>query len=1183
LCLLPAEATGTGGGVELNFRFENTEDGFSLYSAPATPPGPACVCFLRLPAVGTPPATLSLPEAWHDPGVFIFWQGPPAPTTQQLVEALTPYENTRGVAWIAADRLRTTFIPLNYVSPQTGQVGSANGKLPFGNVELFLPSMTGMALVEDPPQFIFTQNGITLQQDDGQGYSLAPDSGQVSLSFDPASLGGFSFTAHWDPYNLFGLFADDPQSEGRQGGELRYFYEDAGAPQGVRQQRYPVLPALAPDWPPYLAFACEMAPLAPLDGTRTRFIFQDQDLGKLAAAVGYTVSGGPVTLTPSLTALGARAGLYPAARPGADGATAAYLAPLGPFELGVPGGAAKMMCGTAGTEYLQVAHGDILEFVPSRAAHSATFGIDAAARAARLAATPATADAEPLDDTCTTSWVRLHPAGGANALRGYYAQPGASVSFSRGTLGRPMNYPAAVSSLIALLTPDAGNASVFPLVPYGGVFALADGTAQDARALASFEKQVLAPVRGSQIRGATPAQPVFATEAGMPLPGTRTSTPQGLLVQLNDAPSSFRLTSGAQAPAAGTWQSVVLARSGANYLSFDADAATGVVDARLASALMREQLFMVLNNWARFPDITRLLTVAGFNFEIAPDPGDPDARSTVLVFKYASTLSLVDLIHTPQQWAEADYFVGDGKDQRDVRDTLAAALEIANAAQKDRDDPFGDFRGLANDPGWTGMIAFNAPINGNGMPADLQMLFAGIDGQLKAHHFGVQINRIRDSVDASPVPEISESSMFGVIYHGHGEPADTPVSAPAPRDGAKPDYAFTVYELAVAMKNSAVTQFHCRVGMTIDKLFGREVRLVGARKRGDIAANTVMVTGQYQRHGDVGTVVFNAAESGQFLFNPDGDRVRVLASFSLTGASLVPVASQDAKAARQAGTTVRSRFTLEGALAFAADPFPGVKGLDLFSYGTQSAGQAAGVDLSGLAFAISCELDQNGTRVGSPQIVPELSGLRAAGNVEAQRKDALVSMLPLKLSAIMHNEQGLDAKALGAMPVHVPELMGVTVSAQDAPGSEPRSNRASYVTSKPVYALQFALPLGSLGALADAHASLDASLVVAWGPSTFTPDDDGAALFVQLPQVTAGAFGFSLQGLLKTTFGDANLGLVQTGKGPAYVLLFNNVALSALGVTLPPKVITDFILFAAPGNPGAGNIGWSLAATQTSP
>ncbi len=852
-----------------------------------------------------------------------------------------------------------------------------------------------------------------------------------------------------------------------------------------------------------------------------------------------------------------------------------------------------MMCGLAGIEFLSVVNGDVLEFVPSQPAFSASFTPTSGVRASGP-------ELPTLDATFNTSWVRFQPSG-HNALPSYYAQPNASVSYGRGTLPQKTNYPAAVSSFVSSLAPSVENGPppVFPLVPYGDVFALADGTPQDGTALTAFEKQVLVTVRGGRIRGAAPSEPVFTSESGTPLSGTRAATPQGLLVQLNDTPKPAIGRSGVAGPPAGTWKSLILARSGEQHLSFEADS-TGVVDAKLASALMREQLFLVLNDWSHFPNIQRRLTVEGFNFEVAPDPNDPDARSTVLVFKYSTTLSLAQLIDATEYWAEKDYFVGGASSVAAAQETLKKALKAADVPNPDvpfvdfpnvpnpDDDPFVDFRRLATDPTWTGLIAFNAPINGNGMPTDLQMLFAGIDGPLKAHHFGVQINRLHDSTDTTPVPEITESSLFGVIYY---QKPPTRLSAPRAVEAIEAtdppdDYAFIVEELAIAIKNSSITQFHCQVGMTINKLFGRDVILDGQGSN-DPPSNRVIVSGQYQKHGGVGTVTFHASRKGQFLFNPDGSRIRVLKSFRVSGASLVPVASHQKSTNPDVKSTVSSRFTLAGTLAFAADPFPGVEGLDLYSYGTDAtpgpdATPPEGLNLSGLSFAISFDLNASGQRVGKPKIEPDLSAVLASDNPKAQRTEALVRMLPLKLNAILHNPNGLDPKALGGMAVNIPDLMSVVVKIPTAKEDETVTSQVAYVTSKPHYALQFSLSLGTLGALADVHASLDAALIVAWGPSTYTPENDGAALFIQLPQVSAGAFGFNLQGLLKTTFGDANLGLVMAKSGPAYVLLFNNVALSVLGITLPPKVITDFILFAAAKNPAGSNLGWSLASTQAS-
>jgi hypothetical protein len=143
-----------------------------------------------------------------------------------------------------------------------------------------------------------------------------------------------------------------------------------------------------------------------------------------------------------------------------------------------------------------------------------------------------------------------------------------------------------------------------------------------------------------------------------------------------------------------------------------------------------------------------------------------------------------------------------------------------------------------------------------------------------------------------------------------------------------------------------------------------------------------------------------------------------------------------------------------------------------------------------------------------------------------------------------------------------------------------------HVVTAPQYALRFTLPLGSLGKLAESH-DVNASLILGWGPNPYAPDDDGVGLFLQLPSIGAEAFGFRLQGLVKVSFGDANLMSVDA-PGPDgtsrshYVLLLNNVALKVLGISLPPKVITDFLLFAGEDDHGTQVLGWNLAATQLS-
>ncbi|MDQ3725700.1 MAG: hypothetical protein M3335_07415, partial [Actinomycetota bacterium] len=642
---------------------------------------------------------------------------------------------------------------------------------------------------------------------------------------------------------------------------------------------------------------------------------------------------------------------------------------------------------------------------------------------------------------------------------------------------------------------------------------------------------------------------VFTDAAGEPLKG-KTATPQGFVVELND---------GSKGPA-GSWQEVQFARGGNGQTLSVPAGAGGVVDPWLSTSLVKDQLFLVLNDWSQLPALDWLLSVGGFDFRMAPREEEwaKDGGQTILVFKFAGSQSLADLIRTPGAWDLKEHFVGDEAKVTAAQAALEKALEVAEEAEKKPHDPFEHFREIATRPDWTGMLAFNCLVPGTGMPADMQMLYAGMEGALRAHHFGVELNRItRDGGNA----EIDESSLFGAIYY-LGEPKRVP---------EPPAFQFTLRELEVTIRNSAVTSFHATVLLQANELFGREVVLAPATE----PANTITLAGQYQRHGSVGTVSFGLAgpEGAAFRFALPGvtePPIRVLDEMSVSGASLVPVTTGSTPAAAEGEGTeakkITAQITLAGGLTFAASPIPGAPELDLFSFGNEG----RGIELSGFGLKVSCEIRSDGTK-GPTTIEPDLSAvvLKDPG-AAARRKEGLVSKLPLTLKGLLHEEkEGLDPTKLGALPVNVVELSG------------PRGS----VATSPQFALQFSLPLGTLGGLADAHASLEASLILGWGPSTYTPDNDGIGVFVQLPFVSAGAFGLDLQGLLKTTFGDANLARVKTGVGTSeerstYVVLFNNIAVSVLGMKFPPRVIVDFILFAGPESDGGGNLGWSLAAVE---
>ncbi|HEU5063747.1 MAG TPA: hypothetical protein VFT79_11435 [Solirubrobacterales bacterium] len=1035
------------------------------------------------------------------------------------------------------------------ISLTSSKVVGGDRNVSLANLGLLIPNGTAVDITAEGLRF--SGAGIQLQREEGggKGFDLPPEGRAVTVSLQPPATGRLRFPADWQAFELFGLCRDDLSSpEPFRGGELRYFH----GPEGDEALSYPLFKAIPSDDEGTLALDVELDPLAPFDGERTRMLFREPP-AVLGSAYGYSTAGDTVTLTP-LTEGEGRAGFHFACRPDERSRQpAVYLAPLGSFELGLESGKegeVRLMCGTSGLEYLAAATGDRLAFVPGQPAFSPDFGSKTGGESG-----------EPLlQPPYTTSWAEFAPQGLSAIKRAYFGQPDASPNYGLGVVpsqdGKSMTLPAAVASRVRGL---ADGSNPFPLALYGRALTAGGAPAPAVDALMAFENFALAPERGVRLRRSAPggemvagaaepppAPPVFSDATGAPLKGGETATPQGFVVGLNDGSGTSQQ---------GTWKEVRFARSGSGQMLTVPAGSEGVVDPWLSTSLVKDQLFMVLNDWSKLPALDWLLSVGGFDFRMAPKAEEwaKDEGQTVLVFKYATSQSLADLIRTAGAWTLKEHFVGDEAKVAATQKALEKALEVAAEAEKKPNDPFKRFREIANSSEWTGMLAFNCLVPGTGMPADMQMLYAGIEGQLRAHHFGVELNRITRGEGKA---EIAESSLFGAIYY-QGTPKETTESPP--------DFEFTLRELEVTIRNSAVTEFHATVLLRANELFGREVALAPATD----PPNTITLAGQYQRHGAVGTVTFALADPKEAAFDFSGSDlpappVRVLEAMSVNGASLVPVTTSDSVVTAEGqveAKKITAQVTLEGALSFAEAPIPGAPDLDLFSYGDP------GVGFSGFGLKVSCTIFSDGTR-GPTTIKPDLSAvvLRDLGE-GSRRAEGLVSKLPLTLKGLLHDEgAGLDPTKLGALPVNVVELAG------------PQGRTAS----SPSYALQFSLPLGTLGGLADAHASLEATLILGWGPSAYTPDDDGIGVFVQLPFISAGAFGLDLQGLLKTTFGDANLMRVETAKGPTYVVLFNNIAISVLGMKFPPRVIVDFILFAGPETKGSGNLGWSLAAAEPS-
>lgn len=942
---------------------------------------------------------------------------------------------------------------------------------------------------------------------------------------------------------------------------------------------FPMVPAVLRTTSRMRAFDVWLNPIRPLDASCTRFSVDNcgrladpgfattaEATDPLAAPYFSTPQGAPLTLhpydpgpaEPDAIAGGFAFSVGPASPDSVSGSSATlYLSPCGLYTVAPGTAPQEMMAGVFGNEFLRFTPGDCILFVAN--CPSAAPGFGPAGSAVPVL----------LNSTTTTSWLSVQPGDGG--IPAYFGQPSASSFFG---MAQGAEFLPALDVQLAAFT--ALSAS-FPLVPYGGVYlpvptdretSYPSPYAGSPDVLLGFEASVLANTRHAAL-ARSPRGPVFLPEGEVtPNPLLdRAATPQGLLFELSANGTASGLVIG-MSPA---YPPTVLSPS---YLRFDKNA-DGVLPPVLGNILTRDQLFLVMSDLPAGVDpagFENLLDLAGFHLQF--DVGI--AGGTVLVFKFNTRQSLTALAAQPSAWADAQTF---SADPAAVSARLGVLIQAASGAANA--EAFATFQAIANDPGWTGVLAFDVQVDGNGMPPDLQMLLGGIKGDLRAHHVGVQANRLQASPKQPGVPslQLTDSSLFGVISY------DAP-SAASP--AAFPDYE--VEHLLVAFSNSRITQSDVEVGVTFDILFGRPVWLrSSAQPAADSVPappNTLQILGKSQTIDGIDTVTFTTTAPIFFDFQQPGattQAVRVLDSVEVTRASLVPFSSSQANSSGP--TQVVIRLLLEGQLWFNKAPFPTPAAIDLFSYGVQDTG---GLPFSGLSVQIAFALDAaHGSMVpGSKVAALDESLVRATPDASRLRPGSLLDSLPAQFSSFVSAPAGLTAATTGASPVHILDLAG-------APGATGAAATPPYTTASPVRALEYDIHLGSLGSMSDNHAGIAAKLLLGWGPSAAAPDNDAAGLLVQLPHLGGGVAGFSLEDLLTTRFGDANLLRVELPTVPpgatmetVYALLFNNVQLSFMGYAYPPGLLVDFLVFAgAPAGTDrkSNNIAWFLGAQQAAP
>ena len=784
----------------------------------------------------------------------------------------------------------------------------------------------------------------------------------------------------------------------------------------------------------------------------------------------------------------------------------------------------------------------------------------------------------PLADTAPgvpwpvqTAW--LYPRSEPPAAAGDFSQPAEAGLFSQAG----DSFLETLALQAAALPPGASTphapAASFPAVPYAGA-----DPAVPLELARRFENRVLSSARTQVIYGLKPAGPVGLTNTYAPLvsswpaspisptgptgPARLAVTPQGLL-------SIFRED-------LSRWDEVALARTqlGTQRLSYTD------IDGTLREALLANQLFLVVS------DVAKLYQHCSTRFEVTPRVIERLRRASPVpapepVIQGAIRL-LGSVYHSRPYFAAALDSVIDGyptwKDFIALESELAELeiagwrFDLASRAWRDPDRPTilvikfadADVESLVGDLSrWTLPDVFN---EGDGSAAQgrlraiiedarrrvdtdpdlryfVETVLAGRQGGGADVWNGVLYLNAAVPAGAFP-PELAalqaglggplRAHHLGVTLSSFEVDGGTIVVSDSSLFGlivhddpgdlvyTGSPYDFKVLSLRVLFANSTISSFSSQVELLVGQLFDELSVVEGGFHGSNIVFDGTLQSGAYR---------FVSASTNRFAMTS-----HVLEEVTITRAAFLTETDLSTE-----GRTV-ARFVLDGSLTFRRlQPF------DLFGFEP--------VGFSNLL--VSMELDQDHPADRSFAFAAGEMALDAARS--RARDGSLPRRFPLQLSAMRQSEQRTDpsGRSVVAMP---PDLGFIPVETVLGPGA-----------LGPVwFGLELALSFGSPGALAP-RLGFTGALLAAWAPD---PTGANVAVGIRLPGSESGRKSLTIMGPLSLAIG--RLDLQHDGDG--FLLRLRDVALSFLGLRLPPGGHANAALFSDP-DPTAPStsLGWYAA------
>ena len=776
-----------------------------------------------------------------------------------------------------------------------------------------------------------------------------------------------------------------------------------------------------------VSFAGTFDPARPLDAARTRLAYATTPPhgSHYRAPLGYAVS-----LTPVSGGAPYPAGLAFHRRPpstqDAPGDDPFYLAPIGPFTLGVDGSTPRLACGISGYETfaLSSATGATVTFTPGHPAYAAGLVQPQPSGDGVVAGVEETGPVD-LNGRATCPYGAITPAGGATVT--YAAQPRGGALHALRSSGNASLLPYLVFLDVPAGSPGTGPGTPYPLLPYAGV------RDEDTALVERLETQVLAPTR----RDALLALPSAGAQGA---PAVTAVTPRGLLAGFGGSLAQWQtlqlasytdggepgippplqlLSLGAPLRAALLSNQLCLVVADAAELLENVDLNYWVTDAALSDleslppAERPSQAVLAALATARTPQAGRdafvamltgvlpqgwtqwegvrlqycayfELVVAGWRFRLSPTVWnvgrDPD-HPVLMIVKFA-TGPLRSLALDPGSWTWPRAAWIDGSVEKTAA-VLRAMIEDADAqvaaATTGQPSPLQPFVSrVLDDPAWNGVLVLNAQVPLDDLPPELLGLAAGIDAtRFRAHHVGVSVSPV--AVDTSTrTLSLGATPIFGLI--DYDDPADI--------EHTYADFDFKVLLLRVLFQNSAIADFASRVELFVNVLLGDPVTLVPSEHY-----NNLILDGTYQRTQAGGQYVFAGAQTGRFL-----SASQVVESVEVRRAQFNTLSG---------GETVASRFTLWGNLRFRQ-----LEGLDLFSFGPEQPLPGSPVIDGFLAFSgLGIDMTfQQADPAATRAFAVDVSSVAFDGSNSVAREGSFFRRFPLQLAGGAPRAAGRGAR-----------------------------------------------------------------------------------------------------------------------------------------------------------------------------